>query len=82
MSILESSLDTLSDAFKSNTELMKAYIKEFREVENKVVKKESQAKEKFVARGKLLPRERINMLLDRGAPFLEISSLAGYKNAR
>ena len=28
-------------------------------------------------RGKLLPRERINLLLDRGSPFLELSPLAG-----
>lgn len=79
MSILETNLDSHSEEFKANTEAMKAYISEFREVENKVVEKENQAKEKFVKRGKLLPRERINMLLDRGAPFLEISSLAGYK---
>ena len=29
-------------------------------------------------RGKLLPRERINLLLDRGSPFLELSPLAGW----
>lgn len=79
MSILETNLDAHSEAFQANADAMQAYISEFREVENKVVEKEKQAKEKFVARGKLLPRERINMLLDRGAPFLEISSLAGYK---
>ena len=30
------------------------------------------------ARGKLLPRERIDLLLDRGSPFLELSPLAGW----
>lgn len=31
------------------------------------------------SRGKLLPRERINKLLDEGSAFLELSALAGYK---
>ena len=30
-------------------------------------------------RDKLLPRERINAILDKGSPFLEMSQLAGYK---
>lgn len=34
------------------------------------------SRERHVARGKLLPRERIDVLLDEGSPFLEISPLA------
>ncbi|WP_306419184.1 carboxyl transferase domain-containing protein, partial [Pseudomonas frederiksbergensis] len=34
---------------------------------------------KFDQRGQLLPRQRLNLLLDPGAPFLELASLAGYK---
>src|SRR6516164_4063689 len=34
---------------------------------------------RFRARGKLLPRERVELLLDRGAPFLELSTLAGWE---
>lgn len=33
---------------------------------------------KHLARGKLLPRERIDLLLDAGAPFLELSQLAAF----
>ncbi|HAT31937.1 MAG TPA: methylcrotonoyl-CoA carboxylase, partial [Janthinobacterium sp.] len=33
---------------------------------------------KHVARGKLLPRERVRMLLDPGTPFLEFSQMAAY----
>ena len=33
---------------------------------------------KHVGRGKLLPRDRIEMLLDPGAPFLELSPLAAF----
>ena len=38
----------------------------------------SKAREKHVARGKLLPRERIRALLDPGSPFLELSALAAH----
>ncbi|MBL8943899.1 MAG: acyl-CoA carboxylase subunit beta, partial [Myxococcales bacterium] len=34
---------------------------------------------KFAKRGQLLPRDRVAAVLDRGAPFLELSTLAGYK---
>ena len=37
------------------------------------------AKERHIKRGKLLPRDRINGLLDPGSPFLEFSQLAGYQ---
>jgi len=36
------------------------------------------ARKKHIARGKLLPRDRIRKLVDRGAPFLEIGQLAAY----
>ncbi len=36
------------------------------------------ARERHLARGKLLPRERVMRLLDPGAPFLEIAPLAAY----
>jgi len=36
------------------------------------------ARERHVARGKLLPRERVERLLDPGSPFLEIGQLAAY----
>jgi 3-methylcrotonyl-CoA carboxylase beta subunit len=35
--------------------------------------------ERHLARGKLLPRDRVNALLDEGSPFLEVSQLAAYK---
>ena len=79
MTKLSSNIDVHSEAFQANVETMKAHIQSFREIEQKVHDKENEAREKFVKRNKLLPRERINRLLDAGAPFLEICSLAGYK---
>ena len=35
-------------------------------------------KERHTGKGKLMPRDRINALLDNGSPFLEFSQLAGY----
>ena len=37
---------------------------------------EAKARQKHLARGKLLPRDRVRLLLDRGSPFLELSQLA------
>ncbi len=37
------------------------------------------ARARYIARGKMLPRERIAALLDPGAPFLELSQFAGYE---
>src|ERR1700723_323670 len=38
----------------------------------------SKARERHVARGKLLARERVARLIDPGSPFLEIAPLAGF----
>jgi 3-methylcrotonyl-CoA carboxylase beta subunit len=37
----------------------------------------AKSNERHTQRGKLLPRERIELLADRGSPFLEFSQLAG-----
>ena len=37
------------------------------------------SRERFAKRKQLMPRERIALLLDRGAPFLELMPLAGYR---
>lgn len=79
MPVFESQLDTSSAEFAANCEAMQSAINAFREVEQKVVDKAEGAREKFSSKNKLLPRERLNHLLDRGSPFLELSSLAGYK---
>lgn len=79
MPILHTKIEIHSDEYRDNVAAMQACVDEFREIEQKVIDKENSAKEKFTKRGKLLPRERINLLLDSGTPFLEICSLAGYQ---
>jgi len=49
----------------------------FRALEEQVRKTSNAKKDQFVKRKQLLPRERVALLLDRGSPFLELSTLAG-----
>jgi geranyl-CoA carboxylase beta subunit len=79
MPAIESEVDIYGEEFKANSASMTACIEEFRAIEQKVVDKELASKEKFIKREKLLPRERLNRLLDPGSPFLEMMALAGYK---
>ena len=79
MPVLQSEIDVHGQGFKTNSEFMQSCIDEFRAIEQKVIEKELSSKEKFIQRKKLLPRERLNRLLDAGSPFLEVMALAGYK---
>ncbi|MCK9380978.1 MAG: methylcrotonoyl-CoA carboxylase [Sulfuritalea sp.] len=77
MSVIKSKLNTRSEEFKANAAAMSVLVADLREKTIAVAaggSPETAAKHK--ARGKLLPRERINALLDPGAAFLEFSALA------
>jgi len=78
MATLKSLIDTQSSEFSSNKESMLEAVDGFRGIENKVVETALAVKERYAKRGMLLPSERLNLLLDQGAPFLELSSLAGF----
>ncbi len=75
---IHSRIDPASETFKAHRADMLARVAELREVEAKVRDTELKAREKFHKRGQLLPRERLMLLLDRGSPFLELSTLCGY----
>lgn len=79
MPLLKSQIDSHSVEFKANREKMLKLIQEFRDVEACVVAAADQVRERYNMRGQLMPRERLNLLLDKGSPFLELSSLAGFK---
>ena len=79
MSILKSKIQPRSEGFKDNAQSMAALIQELRHIRQKIAQGGSpQARERHQSRGKLLPRERVERLLDPGSPFLELSPLAAY----
>ena len=77
MARIESSLSLRDDSFQSNRAGMLALLERVRLFERRTVEKSAASRERFEKRGQLLPRERLALLLDPGAPFIELSSLAG-----
>ena len=77
MAVLESRVDPKSEAFQRQREAMLALVAEVRGLEAKVRARSARSAPKFAERGQLLPRERLLRMLDRGAPWLELASLAG-----
>ncbi len=77
MPVLASQLNPRSDDFKANAQAMRTQVDELRQRQAQVALGGGQAaRDRHTARGKLLPRERVERLLDPGTPFLEIGSLA------
>ncbi|MDZ4397017.1 carboxyl transferase domain-containing protein [Hydrogenophaga sp.] len=77
MSILETQLNARSADFQANAQAMRAVVDDLRaQVEKATLGGGEAARAKHTARGKLLPRDRVQMLLDPGTPFLELSPLA------
>jgi geranyl-CoA carboxylase beta subunit len=79
MPVIESNIDPGSEAFRANREQMLALIAEFRALEQKVRDVSNSKRERFRARKQLLPRERVALVVDPGAPWLEFSTLAGFR---
>src|SRR5690606_15941900 len=79
MSQLHSKLNPKSEEFRRNAELMARLVADLREQVARIEQGGGEvARARHVARGKLLPRERIRTLLDPGSPFLELSQLAAH----
>jgi 3-methylcrotonyl-CoA carboxylase beta subunit len=77
MTQLPTQLDPSSQTFQTNHEAMARLVEELQARTGEAAKGgHERAREKHLARGKLLPRERVQRLLDPGSPFLELSPLA------
>jgi len=80
MAVLKTLAETRSAGFNENTAIMRALVEDLR---SKVAEIKlgggAKACERHVARGKLLPRDRIRTLLDPGTPFLEFSQFAAHE---
>ena len=77
MPVLESKLNPRSAEFLANANAMRAVVADLNvQIDRVALGGGDAARAKHTARGKLLPRERVAMLLDPGTPFLELSPLA------
>lgn len=80
---LQSNIDVQSAAFKKNLSNYTAILADFHERMEKIHRGGSEtAVKKHKARNKLLARERIDLLVDRNTPFLELSTFAAWDQYR
>ncbi len=77
MNAIGTTVDTAAQEFHANQTAMRGLIAELERHRAKAAEGgPARARERHLARGKLLPRDRVMTLLDPGAPFLELSPLA------
>jgi 3-methylcrotonyl-CoA carboxylase beta subunit len=77
MPILETQLNARSADFQANAAAMRTVVDDLKlQIEKATLGGGEAARAKHTGRGKLLPRDRVQMLLDPGTPFLELSPLA------
>jgi 3-methylcrotonyl-CoA carboxylase beta subunit len=79
MGALRTAINPRSEEFRTNAAAMAALVTDLRaKVDRIALGGDESSRARHVARGKLLPRERVRALLDPGSPFLEFSQLAAY----
>ena len=77
MSVIQSKINTRSAEFSTNTEHMQMQVDDLQQkLEAIKLGGGEKSRERHLSRGKLLPRDRVEGLLDPGSPFLELSQLA------
>ncbi len=79
MGTLRTTADPHAPGFAANDSAQRALVAELRDrLRTAALGGPPSARERHVGRGKLLPRERIDVLLDDGSPFLEVAPLAAH----
>ena len=77
MQVIQSKLNTRSDEFRSNAQHMRGLVDDLRAKAAQVALGGGEvSRARHISRGKLLPRDRIEHLIDPGSPFLELGQLA------
>ncbi|EHK23979.1 uncharacterized protein TRIVIDRAFT_76806 [Trichoderma virens Gv29-8] len=80
ISRLQTNVDASSEEFKENERQMAEVTARLQELTTTIQKGGSQkARDKHIARNKMLPRDRVAALIDPGTTFLELSPMAGHE---
>lgn len=80
MTTIKSKINTRTSDFADNQVHMQTQVDDLHsKLETIKLGGGEKSRERHVGRGKLLPRERVNALLDPGSPFLELSQLAAHE---
>ena len=80
VSSYQTQLNTSGDVFQRNADVMRAQAEDLKQKLNMIYQGGNEtARDRHRQHGKLLPRERIQLLLDPGSDFLELSAMAGYE---
>ncbi|MCO8170604.1 methylcrotonoyl-CoA carboxylase [Pseudomonas sp. 21LCFQ02] len=80
MTILQTQINTRSPEYLANQAAMQGQVEALHSLLARIREGGgAKAQQRHTSRGKLLPRERIDRLLDPGSPFLEIGQLAAYE---
>lgn len=79
MSIIKSNINPRSENFKINADAMLSLVNDLQTQSKKIAEGgDAKARERHLQQGKLLPRERIQHLIDQNSPFLELSTFAAF----
>jgi len=80
MALIESRIDPRSNVFAANAQWMRSLVGDLRDKLAQIAQGGGEsARARHLSRGKLLPRSRIEQLIDPGSPFMELSPLAAWE---
>jgi 3-methylcrotonyl-CoA carboxylase beta subunit len=80
VAVIKSALKTDSPEFAGNSQHHKQLSQALQDLAAQIaLGGDERSRQRHVNRGKMLPRQRVNRLLDPGAPFLEVGQLGGYE---
>lgn len=80
MAKIRSLVNTNTDVYQQNHQAMAESVAQLQSVLNQIhLGGDEKSRQRHRQHGKLLPRDRVSLLIDKGSPFLELSPLAGYQ---
>jgi 3-methylcrotonyl-CoA carboxylase beta subunit len=80
VSVIPTNIDTSSEEYTQNLSQMQPIVDHLSTLTAKIqLGGRAKAREKHIARNKMLPRDRVTALIDPGTSFLELSPLAGHE---